>query len=225
MKLIYLGHSVFMIEEGDFKAIIDPFLNGNPSSPLKPADITGLTHIFVTHGHGDHIGDSVELAKNNNALVITNAEISGYLSEKGIKTHAMHIGGRYKFDFGTVKLTPALHGSAIPTENGPRDGGNPCGFVIEVNGKKIYHAGDTGLTMDMILLEVEDVDVALIPIGGNYTMDITDALRAVEFVKPKLTIPMHYGTFPVITADPQEFKRRNKLTDTVILNPGQVYEF
>lgn len=225
MKLIYLGHSVFMIEEGDFKAIIDPFLNGNPSSPLKPADITELTHIFVTHGHGDHIGDSVELAKNNNALVITNAEISGYLSEKGVKTHAMHIGGRYKFDFGTVKLTPALHGSAIPTENGPRDGGNPCGFVIEVNGKKIYHAGDTGLTMDMILLEVEDVDVALIPIGGNYTMDITDALRAVEFVKPKLTIPMHYGTFPVITADPQEFKRRNKLTDTVILNPGQVYEF
>ncbi len=225
MKLIYLGHSVFMIEEGDFKAIIDPFLNGNPSSPLKPADITELTHIFVTHGHGDHIGDSVELAKNNNALVITNAEISGYLSEKGVKTHAMHIGGRYKFDFGTVKLTPALHGSAIPTENGPRDGGNPCGFIIEVNGKKIYHAGDTGLTMDMILLEVEDVDVALIPIGGNYTMDITDALRAVEFVKPKLTIPMHYGTFPVITADPQEFKRRNKLTDTVILNPGQVYEF
>lgn len=225
MKLTYLGHSVFMVEEGDFKAIIDPFLKGNPSSPLKPEDVKNLTHIFVTHGHGDHIGDTVELAKDNDALVITNAEISGYLSEKGVKTHPMHIGGRFKFDFGTVKLTPALHGSAIPTENGPRDGGNPCGFVIEVNGKKIYHAGDTGLTMDMVLLEVEDIDVALIPIGGNYTMDITDAIRAVEFVKPKLTIPMHYGTFPVITADPEEFKRKNKTTDTVILNPGQIFEF
>lgn len=225
MKLTYLGHSVFMLEEGDFKAIIDPFLKGNPSSPLKPEDVKNLTHIFVTHGHGDHIGDTVELAKDNDALVITNAEISGYLSEKGVKTHPMHIGGRFKFDFGTVKLTPALHGSAIPTENGPRDGGNPCGFVIEVNGKKIYHAGDTGLTMDMVLLEVEDIDVALIPIGGNYTMDITDAIRAVEFVKPKLTIPMHYGTFPVITADPEEFKRKNKTTDTVILNPGQIFEF
>src|SRR5690554_697823 len=176
MKLTYLGHSVFMVEEGDFKAIIDSFLKGNPSSPLKPEDVKNLTHIFVTHGHGDHIGDTVELAKDNDALVITNAEISGYLSEKGVKTHPMHIGGRFKFDFGTVKLTPALHGSAIPTENGPRDGGNPCGFVIEVNGKKIYHAGDTGLTMDMVLLEVEDIDVALIPIGGNYTMDITDAI-------------------------------------------------
>ncbi len=225
MKLTYLGHSVFMLEEGGFKAIIDPFLKGNPSSPLKPEDVKNLTHIFVTHGHGDHIGDTVELAKDNDALVITNAEISGYLSEKGVKTHPMHIGGRFKFDFGTVKLTPALHGSAIPTENGPRDGGNPCGFVIEVNGKKIYHAGDTGLTMDMVLLEVEDIDVALIPIGGNYTMDITDAIRAVEFVKPKLTIPMHYGTFPVITADPEEFKRKNKTTDTVILNPGQIFEF
>ena len=225
MKLTYLGHSVFMLEEGGFKAIIDPFLKGNPSSPLKPEDVKNLTHIFVTHGHGDHIGDTVELAKDNDALVITNAEISGYLSEKGVKTHPMHIGGRFKFDFGTVKLTPALHGSAIPTENGPRDGGNPCGFVIEVNCKKIYHAGDTGLTMDMVLLEVEDIDVALIPIGGNYTMDITDAIRAVEFVKPKLTIPMHYGTFPVITADPEEFKRKNKTTDTVILNPGQIFEF
>jgi len=225
MKLTYLGHSVFMVEEGSFKAIIDPFLNGNPSSPVKPEDIKGLSHIFVTHGHGDHIGDTVELAKSNDALVITNAEISKYLSEQDVKVHAMHIGGRNKFDFGVVKLTPALHGSAIPTENGPRDGGNPCGFVIEVNGKKIYHAGDTGLTMDMILLEIEDIDVALLPIGGNYTMDITDALRAVEFVKPKLTIPMHYGTFPVITADPEEFKRKNKISDTRILNPGEVFEF
>src|SRR5690606_28819565 len=111
-----------------------------------------------------------------------NAEISNYLKSQGLKTHSMHIGGRHKFDFGTVKLTPALHGSAIDTGHGTIDGGNPCGFVIEVNNKKVHHLGDTGLTLDMKLLEVENIDVALVPIGGNYTMDIEDAVRAMEFI-------------------------------------------
>lgn len=225
MKLTYLGHSVFIVEEGDFKAIIDPYITGNPLTTAKVEDITGLTHIFITHGHGDHIGDGIELAKSNDALVITNAEISGYLSSKGLKTHAMHIGGRHTFDFGIVKLTPALHGSGIPTENGMIYGGNPCGFVIEVNKKKIYHAGDTGLTMDMKLLEAENIDVAILPIGGNFTMDIDDAVIATEFISPKLAIPMHYDTFPVIKADPNEFKKKNKVCDTLILNIGESYEF
>ena len=111
-------------------------------------------------------------------LVISNAEISNYLKEQGLNTHSMHIGGRHSFDFGVVKLTPALHGSAISTESGPVDGGNPCGFVIEINGKKIYHAGDTGLTMYMKLIEIENIDVVSL-IGGNFTMDIEDAIRAV----------------------------------------------
>lgn len=225
MKLTYIGHSTVVIEEGSFKAIIDPFISGNPSSKIKLSDIKYLTHIFITHGHGDHIGDSVELARTHDALVITNAEISDYLSDKGIRIHAMHIGGRFKFDFGTVKMTPALHGSGIKTEKGMLYGGNPGGFVIEVNKKKIYHAGDTGLTMDMKLLEPEKIDVAMFPIGGNYTMDIDDAVIATEFVKPKTVIPMHYDTFPVIKADPSEFKEKNKVCDTVILNIGEHYEF
>jgi L-ascorbate metabolism protein UlaG (beta-lactamase superfamily) len=224
MKITYLGHSAFILEDESFKAIIDPFISGNSMSNIEVDEITNLTHIFVTHGHGDHLGDTIPLAKSNDALVISNAEISNYLSSKGIKTHSMHIGGRYKFNFGTVKLTPALHGSAISTEKGPVDGGNPCGFIIEVNGRRVYHAGDTGLTMDMKLLEADDIDVALIPIGGNYTMDIDDAIRAVDFIKPKLVIPMHYDTFPVIKADPNEFKEKNNICKTKIMEIGETYE-
>lgn len=227
MELTNLGHSAFIVEveEEGFKAIIDPFISGNSLAKVKPEDINGLTHIFITHGHGDHIGDAIELAKANDALVISNAEISGYLSSKGLKTHAMHIGGRFKFDFGTVKLTPALHGSGISTKDGMIYGGNPCGFVIEVNNKKIYHAGDTGLTIDMKLLKSENIDVALLPIGGNYTMDIDDAIIATEFIEPKIVIPMHYDTFPVIKADPNEFKEKNKASDTIILNIGESFKF
>lgn len=225
MKITYLGHSAFIVEEENFKAIIDPFISGNPLSKTSLDSINNLTHIFVTHGHGDHIGDTIALAKSNNALIISNAEISSYLASKGLQVHSMHIGGRYGFDFGTVKLTPALHGSGIDTGKGVIYGGNPCGFVIEVNKKKVYHAGDTGLTIDMKLLEDENIDVALVPIGGNYTMDIDDAVKSIEFIKPKVAIPMHYDTFPVIKANPLEFKEKNKYSKTVILNIGETYEF
>lgn len=220
MNITYYGHSVFEIENKNFKCIIDPYITGNPMFPEDIDSISGLTHIFVTHGHGDHLGDCVELAKKNNAIVITNAEISNYLSSKGVKTHSMHIGGRYKFDFGTVKLTVALHGSSINDMGNIIDGGNPCGFLIEIDGKKIYHAGDTGLTLDMKLLEDEKIDLALIPIGGNFTMDMYDAAKAVEFIKPKCVIPMHYDTFRVIKADPNEFKKLNKTCETIILKSG-----
>lgn len=225
MKLTYLGHSSFLVEEGKFKGVVDPFLSGNQASTTRPDDIKDLTHVFITHGHGDHIGDAVQLAKANDALVITNAEIADYLSSKGLRVHAMHIGGRFRFDFGTVKMTPALHGSGIKTEKGMVYGGNPGGFVIEVNGKKVYHAGDTGLTMDMKLLESEKIDVAMLPIGGNFTMDIDDAIIATDFIRPKILIPMHYGTFQVIEADPKEFKEKNKTCETVILEIGQGYDF
>lgn len=225
MKITYLGHSAIILEEGDFKAIVDPFISGNEQATAKVADIKGITHIFVSHGHDDHIGDTEEIAKANNALIIANAEISSFLGAKGLNTHAMHIGGRHKFDFGTVKLTLALHGSGISTDHGTMDGGNPCGFIIEVNGKKVYHAGDTGLTMDMQLLEDENIDVALLPIGGNFTMDIDDAVKAVSMIKPKSTIPIHYDTFEVIKADPQEFKEKNKASETQILEIGSIYEF
>ncbi|QSX05570.1 metal-dependent hydrolase [Sedimentibacter sp. zth1] len=224
MKIQYLGHSVFIIKNDSFKCIIDPYITNNPFYTGLLDDIKGLTHIFITHGHGDHIGDCVELAKKNNALVITNAEISSYLNNKGVHTHAMHIGGRYKFDFGTVKLTVALHGSSINDNGNIIDGGNPCGFLLKIDGKTIYHAGDTGLTMDMQLLKDEKIDVAMLPIGGNYTMDIRDAVKAVEFIKPKNVIPMHYDTFDVINANPNEFKNLNKSCTTTILNYGENIE-
>lgn len=225
MKLNFIGHATFYFETKHVKAIIDPFINDNPVSKIKTSDIRELTHIFVTHGHNDHLGDTVELAKQHNALVITNFEIASYLAEQGVSAHPMHIGGRTSFDFGDVKMTPALHGSAIQTESGLVDGGNPGGFLITIDGQSIYHAGDTGLTMDMKLLEEEHIDIALLPIGGNFTMDIRDAIRAVGFIKPKKVVPMHYNTFGLIQADPELFKSSVKGAEVIIMFPGDQLEF
>ncbi len=223
MKIKYLGHAGFYIEDGDFKALIDPFLSGNPKAKASVDEFDDINYIFVTHGHGDHLGDTVEIAKKTSASVITNFEISLYLGEQNVTTHPMHIGGRTKFDFGTVKMTTALHGSGIQTPNGIIYGGNPCGFIIERNGKKIYHAGDTGLTLDMKLLEDENIDLAILPIGGNFTMDVDDAIRAVDFIKPKKVVPIHYGTFPVIEASPEAFKNKVINAEVIILKVNGEY--
>jgi len=222
MQIQYLGHSAFYVEAGNLKAMIDPFI---PGDVTKAYDETQLTHLFLTHGHGDHLGDAVALSKASGATVIANYEICHYLGAQGVACHAMHIGGRTTMDFGVVKMTPALHGSGIETPQGMVYGGNPGGFVIEVDGKKLYHAGDTGLTMDMQLLEVESIDVALLPIGGNFTMDVRDALRAVEMIRPAVAIPMHYNTFPVIEADPAVFAAENTASQTKILAVGDTFEF
>lgn len=218
MKLTYLGHSALLIEEENFKGIIDPFITGNPLCKTCIDDLSNITHVFVTHGHSDHIGDTVEIATKDKSLIITNHEIAAYLGKFKLRTHAMHIGGRTKFDFGTVKMTNALHGSGISDDGNMIYGGNPGGFVIDVNGKKIYHAGDTGLTYDMKLLEDEKIDVAFLPIGGNYTMDIDDAVKASDFIKAKIVVPMHYNTFGLINAEPELFKGKVKSSDVVILN-------
>jgi len=220
MKLTFLGHSALLIEEGNFKGLVDPFITGNSLSKISVDDLVNITHIFVTHGHGDHIGDTINIAKRNKALIITNHEISAYLSKFKLRTHAMHIGGRTKFDFGTVKMTNALHGSGISENGNMIYGGNPGGFIIEVNGKKIYHAGDTGLTYDMKLLEDEKIDVAFLPIGGNYTIDIEDTIKAVDFIKPKTVVPMHYNTFGIIKADPEIFKSKAS-SNVIILNVNE----
>lgn len=218
MKLTYLGHSVVLIEDGDFKGIIDPYISKNPVCHINLNDVGNMTHIFVTHGHSDHIGDTVFIAEKYNSLIIANYEIAAYLGRFNVKTHAMHIGGRTNFDFGRVKMTNALHGSGISNGNDMIYGGNPCGFIIEINDKKIYHAGDTGLTIDMKLLEDEKIDVAFIPIGGNFTMDIDDAVKAVDFIKPKKVVPIHYNTFSLINADPLEFKEKVSSSEVVILS-------
>lgn len=223
MQIHYIGHSAFFIESPSIRALIDPFITGNPQATVTADSFENITHIFVTHGHGDHLGDTIPLALKHNALVIANFEICNYLEQHGLRTHSMHIGGRTRFDFGTVKMTPALHGSSISNEHGTIDGGTPCGFVLEIEGKKIYHAGDTGLTMDMKLLTQEQIDLALLPIGGNYTMDIEDAVRAVDFIQPKHVVPMHYNTFPVIKADPIEFRSLVLYAVVLLVNPGESF--
>ena len=214
MEITYLGHSAFLIEDAGIKALIDPFLSGNQKNIN---DFSDINYIFVTHGHGDHIGDTIGIAQRDNAKVICNFDLGQYFASKGLNVHLMHIGGKAKFPFGTVKMTNALHGSGISTQNGLLYGGNPGGFLININGKKLYHAGDTGLTLDMKLLEDEKVDVACLPIGGNFTMDAEDAAKAVEFIKPEIVIPMHYNTFKPIETDPMEFKRLVKNAEVKIL--------
>ena len=223
MKVTFLGHAAFLVETEGFKALIDPYISKNPACKRHVEELKDITHIFVTHAHGDHMGDTVEIAKRDNSLVITSYELAHYIRQHGVEVHPMHIGGRTQFDFGKVKMTPALHGSGLLKDGNFYCGGAPCGFVIEMGGKKLYHAGDTGLTMDMQLLEWENIDLALIPIGGNFTMDLEDGLRALDFIKPKKAVPMHYNTNPYIKQDPEEFKARANC-EVIILEPGEIIE-
>lgn len=222
IKLTYHGHACFTIKTGEYSLIIDPFLKENPLADIKPEDVK-VDAILVTHGHFDHLGDAVEISKNCKAPVIAPFELVVYCQNKGAEGHPMHIGGSYNFPFGKVKLTIAHHGST--TDTGAT--GNPCGFLVTLNGKTIYHAGDTGLFMDMKLIgEMNDIDVALLPIGGNFTMDIEDALKAVEFLQPKIAIPMHYNTFDLIKQDPERFVQGLKGSSTkgIVLKVGESLE-
>jgi len=227
MKLTYLSHSCFLLETGTHRLLIDPFLSGNPKAPVK-AETVKCDFILISHGHGDHVGDAVAIAKRNNATIISNYEIATYCSEQGAKSHGMHIGGGHNFPFGRVKLTIAHHGSGYHTEKGFLYLGNPVGFLITAGGKTIYHSGDTGLFLDMQLIgQLNRIDVALLPIGDNFTMGIDDAVKAVEFLKPQVAIPMHYKTFDVIDADPLEFAGKALAAGTraEVLDIGKSFEF
>ena len=223
MKLKYFAHSAFQITADNGKIIlIDPFLDGNPNSTVKSDDVKA-DYIILSHAHGDHLGDSFKIAKRENPLFICVNELANYCASKGFKAHNMHIGGGYDFDFGRVKFTIAHHGSQTP------DGvyaGEPAGIIIS-NGKTLYHTGDTGLFYDMKLIgEMNSIDYMLIPIGDNFTMGITDALKAVEFVNPKTVIPMHFNTFDVIAVDPKEFKKKveEKGINCIIMGFGEEIE-
>jgi L-ascorbate metabolism protein UlaG (beta-lactamase superfamily) len=206
MKLRYLSHSGFQMTTSGGKIIlIDPFLTGNPNAPVKASDLKA-DYIILTHAHSDHIGDSFDIAKRSNSTFICVNELANYCNSKGFIAHNMHIGGGYNFDFGRVKFTIAHHGSLTPDNH---YGGEPAGVIISANGKNVYHTGDTGLFYDMKLIgEMTPIDYMILPIGDNFTMGITDAIKAVELTSPKIAIPIHYNTFPVIAADPNEFKKK-----------------
>lgn len=217
----WYGHATIGLDCGGITLVVDPFFSGNPAAPVKAQNVRA-DFVLISHGHGDHVGDALEIARRCGATVIANAEISSWFSAKGIKTHAQHIGGGYQYPFGYLKLTQALHGSALPDGS---DGGNPAGFLLTTKaGEKIYLAGDTGLFGDMRLIGEEGLDLAAIPIGDNYTMGPEDALRAVRLLQPKVVIPIHYNTFPLIQQDVNAWKRRVETeTDTRVeaLMPGE----
>lgn len=226
-KVVYLGHSAVSLITDCCNVIIDPFLNDNPLSPIK-AEQSEAKYILVTHGHSDHLGDTVEIAKRNNATVIAPFEITRYVSQKGVKNvHPMNIGGKFKFEFGTVKMVEAFHSSSVTEGDKIIYAGNPAGYVIELPDLKVYHAGDTSLFLNMEIIGGQTwIDIAFLPIGGNFTMDIHDAVIATKLLHPRVVIPIHYNTWDIIKADPEEFKREVESETNakcVILKPGEGY--
>ena len=228
MKLRYFSHSSFQITTDSGKVIlIDPFLDDNPTSPVSSDDVHA-DFIVLTHAHGDHLGDGFKIAKRDNALFICVNELANYCIDKGFRAHNMHIGGSHHFDFGRLKFTIAHHGSMTPDNT---YGGEPAGVILTIDGVILYHTGDTGLFYDMKLIgEMNNIDCMMLPIGDNFTMGIDDAVKAVELTNPGLAIPMHYNTFPVIEADPQEpleFKKKVEILGkkAQVLEYGQEISF
>ncbi|MDT8420856.1 MAG: metal-dependent hydrolase [Desulfuromonadales bacterium] len=219
--LTWYGHATLGLETGGYKLLIDPFFTGNPAASTS-ADQLSADFILVSHGHGDHIGDTMDIASRCSALVISNHEIVTWLGNQGLeKLHGQHLGGGFQHPFGYLKLTLALHGSQLPDGS---YGGNPCGFLLTDNdGKKIYFAQDTGLFGDMALIGEEGLDMAVIPIGDNYTMGPADALRAVKLLQPRQVLPIHYNTFALLNQDVHAWAQQvEKETSArvVILAPG-----
>ncbi|HOO96525.1 MAG TPA: metal-dependent hydrolase [Caldisericia bacterium] len=225
VKLTFIGHSCVLIANNGTSLLIDPFISKNsmakPPARLKP------THILVTHAHGDHLGDTIELAKKHDCQVLTTSELANYLRSHGVeRVMGAHYGGKVPYDFGWVKLWPAVHSSTAP------DGtalGMATSFTISIGGKSIYHAGDTALSQDMALVgDDKQIDIACLPIGGHFTMGIDDAVKACELIKPRVVVPIHYNTFDLIKADPDEFstklEKSSSRTKACVLMPGELLE-
>jgi L-ascorbate metabolism protein UlaG (beta-lactamase superfamily) len=219
MEVRFLGHACFTLSDGDTTVLIDPFLTGNPKAAIGAEDVSATT-ILLTHGHADHIGDTVAIAKRTGAPVVAIVELANEIGEEGVDVHDPNLGGTVKFDWGSVKLVPAWHTSTTPkgTVN------TPAGLVIQLNDTIVYHLGDTCLFSDLQLVgKHTPIDIALMCIGGHYTMDRTDAVDAAQLVGANTVIPCHYDTFPPIETDAQAFKsdvESATRSNVVVLEPG-----
>jgi L-ascorbate metabolism protein UlaG (beta-lactamase superfamily) len=222
MDIRFLGHACFELSDGENRVLIDPFLSGNPKAAVSADDVNPTT-ILLTHGHADHIGDTVAIAQRSGAPVVAIVELAGEVGEEGVQTFDPNLGGTVKFDWGSVKLVPAWHTSTTPkgTVN------TPAGLVVEIGGKVIYHLGDTCLFSDLSLVgKRAPIDVALMCIGGHYTMDRHDGVEAAKLVGAKTVIPCHYDTFPPIETDAVAFKEdvaAHTDSEAVILEPGDTH--
>jgi len=222
-KLTWFGHAALGLETGGYKILVDPFFSDNPAASATKDEVEA-DYILVSHGHSDHVGDTVAIAKRTGAMAISNFEIASWLGKQGVNSHPQHLGGGFQHPFGYLKLTLALHGSGLPDGS---YGGNPAGFLLTTNeGEKIYMACDTGLFGDMRLIGEEGIDLAVIPIGDNFTMGPEDALRAVKLLEPKHVVPIHYNTWDLIAQDPNAWAQRVKSetgAEVHVINPGESF--
>jgi L-ascorbate metabolism protein UlaG (beta-lactamase superfamily) len=224
MKITYHSHSFVQIENDSVSILIDPFITGNPASKISKGDISRCNYIVLTHGHSDHYGDTDYLAKKFNATVIATFELAEYAASRGLKSHQLNIGGGFNFPFGKVRLTIAHHSSSAPDG---RYAGEAAGVLINMDGKVIYHSGDTSLFEDMRNIgKFNKIDYAFLPIGDNFTMGIDEAVKAAEYINAATTIPIHYNTFDLIKADAEDFSRKVKSIggNCVIMKPEDVIQ-
>lgn len=221
-SLTWLGHATWMLETCGIKVLIDPFLDGNPSAKQSAVDLSA-DFVLITHGHGDHIADAAPIASRTGATVIAAFEICEWLAARGVaKTHAMNIGGAYRFPFGRVQVTIAHHSSMLPDG---ANGGAPVGYIITIaDGRRVYFAGDTGVFLDMQRFAREPISVAVLPIGDNFTMGPDESIEAIQLLRPEIVLPTHFNTWPVIAQDADawaERVRRETKSRPVVLRPGE----
>lgn len=223
-RLTFHGQSTFTVETDDgTRLVIDPFFDDNPVSDIKRSDVGAVDYILATHGHFDHFADAIPLARETGATLISTFEIVSFAETQEVQGHPLHIGGGHDFPFGRAKMTPAIHGGQVHGDTTGQFTTIPGGFLLHIDGKRIYHAGDTALTLDMQLLRGK-VDVAILPIGDNFTMGPEDAATAVGFIEPGVVIPVHYNTWPLIEQDPEHFRALvGDRAQVQVMVPGNVY--